>query len=234
MNTGGLFGVFKVATAGTETQLGSSFQMSLSQYLQDKLDVYFDNAASGNVKIYLNGVLYFNYSGDTRTETTSMAHVRLGNNATAVNSQMHWSEIMVLDHDTRTCSLQPLIPAANGNTHDFDVGTPAAANINEISVSDSTVDGATTNGMIDQYTINAIAAGTYTILALGITARAAKGDTGPANLQLGVRITATDYWDSSQALTVAWEAYQKWWTVSPATSATWAALPVNIGVKAVT
>ncbi len=131
-------------------------------------------------------------------------------------------------------SLQSLAPVANGNTHNFDTGTPAAANVNEITLSDGTVDGSTTAAQIDQYTIPALATGSFSILAVGVSARMQKGTSGPTKMDLGVRSTS-DYWSADQVLTVTWAAYQNWWTTDPNTaSSPWAALPSNIGLQSVT
>lgn len=234
--SGGLPVVQKVNTAGTATTLtntlgtwGGSFSGATGG--TDKIDVSWVNSGSGSINIYINGIKQFNYTGDTTTETTAIAGHRLGN---ASSSSGNWSEIIVSDTDTRTWNLQTAAPVANGNTHNFDTGTPAASNVNEITANYATLDGSTTAGQIDQYTIPAIAAGTYTIVAVGVSSQLVRGASGPQHMDLGVRSGSTDYWSSDQALTLAWANYQNWWNTDPNTSATWTALPANIGLKSVT
>ena len=131
----------------------------------------------------------------------------------------------------RRCTLRA--PTAHGNTHNFDTGSPAASNVNETSLNDATLDGSASAGQIDQYTIPSIAAGTFTITAVGVSARCQKGASGPTKMDLGVRSGGSDYWSSDQALTTTWAGYQNWWVTDPNTAATWAALPSNIGLKSV-
>ncbi len=227
--------VQKVNTAGTGTTLANTliawgFNPSGTN-IPDKLDIQFVNAVSGSVDIYYNLQHVFSYTGDTTTETTTIAGVQLSMSGGGVGC--YWSEIVVGDTDTRSYNLQTLAPVANGNTHNFDTGSPAASNVNEITLSDATLDGSTTNGQIDQYTIPAIAAGTYSIVSIGVSARMQKGATGPSKMDLGVRSSGTDYWSSDQTLTVAWATYQNWWATDPAGGG-WSGLPTNIGLKSVT
>ncbi len=228
--------VQKVNTAGTTTNLANTlvawgFQPSGTS-IADKLDIQFVNAVSGSVDIYYNLAHVYSYTGDTTTETTTIAGVQLSTGSGSMSS--FWSEIVVGDTDTRSYNLQTLAPVANGNTHNFDTGSPAASNVNEITLNDATLDGSTTNGQIDQYTIPTIASGTYTIVSIGVSARMQKGATGPSKMDLGVRSGGSDFWSSDQVLTTAWADYQNWWATDPNTSGTWASLPSNIGLKSVT
>lgn len=235
--TAATYKVMKVTGAGVSTQLGSNFVLTLSQGIViDKLDVFIDYQVSGTFAVYLNGINYFTYSGDVTTDSaTAMAYVRHGGfYLNALSHNVIWSEIVVSNLDTRSWSLQTLPPVANGNTHNFDTGTPAASNVNEITRSDATTDGSTTAGQIDQYTIPAAIAGTYTIMAIGVSGLAQKGTSGPTKMDEGVRSGTTDYWSSDKSLTTTWAGYQNWWVTDPNTSATWAALPINIGLKSVT
>ena len=228
--------VYKVNAAGSATQLGSNFTMIASSISgsPDKLDIYLDYQASGTLTIYWNAIQVFTYSGDVTTDgNTSLSYFRCGGQNGGSNPSGAWSEIILADTDTRSWNLQTLAPVANGNTHNFDTGSPAAANVNETTLNDATLDGSTSAGQIDQYTIPSIAAGTYTITAVGVSARCQKGASGPTKMDLGVRSGGSDYWSSDQALTTTWAGYQNWWVTDPNTAATWAALPSNIGLKSV-
>lgn len=228
--------VVKTNAAGTTTQIGSAFTMAVGGSL-DKIDVHAVISATGSVDVYLNGVVVFT-SGTVDTTTdgvTSLANVRLANaQSLAVNGTSDWSEIVVDTTDTRSYYLQTLAPVANGNTHNFDTGTPAAANVNETTLNDATLDGSTTAGQIDQYTIPSLMAGTVAIIAIGVSARMQKGTSGPSKMDLGVRSGGSDFWSADVVLAAAWASAQNWWTTDPNTSAAWAALPSNIGLKSVT
>jgi hypothetical protein len=139
----------------------------------------------------------------------------------------------VSDSDTRSLGLQTFQPVANGNTHSFDTGSPAASNVNEVTLDDTTYDGSSTAGQIDQYTIPSLASG-YGVVAFGVSARAAKGASGPTKIDLGVRVGGSDYWSSDQSLGVSLLNYQIWWSTNPNTTVPWVGVPDNIGLQSVT
>lgn len=225
----------KLDSTGAETQLGAAFTFSNDGVSIDKLDVFIHDDASGAIQFYVNGILVMSFSGDTTTDSVStLTSVRLGCFFQSSSKHSRWSEIIVADGDTRSMSLQTLAPVANGNTHNFDVGSPAASNVNEVTLNDLTIDGSDTAGQIDQYTIPSIVGGTFSIVAFGVSARLAKQSTGPSKMDLNVRSSSTDYFSSDKSLTTSFALYQNWWATDPATSAAWAALPVNIGLKSVT
>jgi hypothetical protein len=227
--------VEKLDAAGTATQLGSSFSYAASSSVPEKFDVFVNYAVSGAITLYQGGIQIFSYTGDVTTNSvTALAGIRVHSVIQSASLGQAWSEIIVCDQDTRALNLQTLAPVANGNTHNFDTGTPAAANVNEITLDDSTLDGSTTTNQIDEYTIPAIASGTYGILAIGVSARMVKGATGPSKADLVVRSAAADYLSADKTLTLSWDTYQNWWTADPATSAPWAGLPTNIGIKSIT
>jgi hypothetical protein len=231
--TNSTYRIEKVDSTPTATQLGSNFTMVTSNgAILDKLDVYINYNTSGQITVYLNGIQQFTYSGDVTTNSvTALGQINFGYQLAASS----WlSEMIVSDTDTRSMSLQTLAPVANGNTHNFDTGSPAAANVNEIVLNDATLDGSTTAGQIDEYTIPALVSGTFSIIAVGISARMQKGATGPSKMDLVVRSGSTDYLSSDQVLTTTWTGYQNWWVTDPNTSASWTGLPVNIGLKSVT
>jgi hypothetical protein len=240
-NSSSTFKVVKINAAGTVTQLGSNFTMNSPGLQLNKIDVFVDYQVAGTITVYQQSVnsgavQVFTYSGDVTTDgITSLASALYGSpNQSGVFGTFKWSEGIVSDTDTRSDNLQTCQPVANGNTHNFDTGSPAAANVNETTLSDAALDGSTTAGQIDQYTIPSIASGTYTIKAFGVGARMQKGVTGPSKMDLGVRTGGADFWSSDQVLTTSWGQYQNWWNTDPNTGVTWAALPTNIGLKAVT
>lgn len=235
------FAVFKQSAALVATQLGPNTNGGTAGFLNnspaiaDKLDVFVNYAVSGTITVYLNGIILFTFSGDLTTDAnTALQGHQYGAAVTSGATTMVWSEGIVSDSDTRSWSLQTLAPVANGNTHNFDVGSPAAANVNEITLSDATFDGASSNGLIDQYTVPALAAGSYSILAVGVSTRAQEGFSGPSKMDNGVRSSATDTWSADHSLVTAFANYQDWWTTDPATAVSWTALPTNIGLRSVT
>jgi hypothetical protein len=232
--------VQKIDHTGALTTIGNKIWFEFSHTTIDKIDVHCNYDVAGSLDIYINGLLVFNFLGDlTSDSTTQIGYIDLmtagypGTGAT-------WSEMIICDTDTRSVSVQTFAPVANGNTHNFDTGSPAAANVNEIVLDDSTLDGSTTAGQIDQYTNGAAATGTLGVWAFVISARAAKGLSGPSKIALGVRTNGTDYWGSDIPLAVSFANIQEKFYTNPDTSDYWkkseigAALGFNIGSKSVT
>lgn len=234
------FQIFKRNAAGTNTSLGT-FGGGLANSVLTKWDIQIVGGVSGAVNIYatVSGVNtpIFAFTGDTTTDGAAqpIAYHGLGNGLNG-GGQWLWSEQIASDSDTRAMSLVVLIPTANGNTHNFDTGTPAAANINEQVLNQTTFDGSSVAGQIDQYTISGLPTGTFQILDIGITAQMMKGYTGPTKMDFNVRSGASpaDYFSPDTALTTVWTTYVYDWPNDPSTSASWTSLPVNIGLRSVT
>lgn len=227
--------VEKLDSAGAATQLGGSFNLVTPVNGLGRIDVHINYATSGLFEIWINGsVLAFTYSGDVTTNgVTALAGHDLRTSQTS--QQIRWSQIVISDSDTRSMSLQTTPPVANGNTHSFDTGTPAAANVNEVTMSDLAFDGSSTAGQIDQYTITSTIAGTgLSVLAFAVSARLKAGFSGPTKMDLGVRSGGADYWSADVVPQLSFQnGYSSIWNTDPATSAAWAALPSNIGLKSV-
>lgn len=232
----------KVDASGTQTTLATFvWAPTLSPTVPEKFDVFVNYAAGGEFSFYYNTVLIAQFLGDVTTNSvTALANISYGHFGNSTTLGLRWSETMVLDTDTRSLNLQTFPPVANGNTHNFDTGTPAAANVNETTLDNSTLDGSTTAGQIDGYTTGAVAAGTYGVLAYGVSVMAQKGSSGPSKLDLAVRTNGTDYFSADQTLTAAFADYQNWWANNPDTGVPWttaqigAASGFNVGAKSVT
>jgi hypothetical protein len=239
--------VVKITAAGVKTTLFTgSFTWpasAASPFETIKIDVNVVYAVAGSISMYLQlgstQTLFGSFTGDVTTDSaTAIAQVAVCDNGSATSTR--WSEVMVCDVDTRTFSLQTFPPVANGNTHNFDTGTPAAANVNEQTVNDATIDGSTTANQIDQYTQAAVATGTYSVVAVGISARALKGVTGPSKFDFVVRTGGADFLSADQTLDVFYKQFQNWWTQNPNTSADWTTSQIgstagfNIGIKSIT
>lgn len=203
------------------------------------LHVNYTGGGGGFVELYYEGLLKGSFAGDPTTDgITSLSFIRLKSNGGGNN--VVWSECIIGDFDTRACSLQTFRPVANGNTHNFDTGTPAAANVNEAALNVTTLDGSTTAGQIDEYTTGAVATGTFDVTAYGVSALMSKGTSGPSKADLAVRTGGADFFSADFVLGLFYVDYQNWWVTNPGTAAPWttaqigAAAGFNIGAKSVT
>jgi hypothetical protein len=208
-----------------------------------KIDVNVNYAVAGSITMYLtiNSVLTTagTFAGDVTTDAaTALAQIGVSDCGGGNNNK--WSELMVCDVDTRNFSLQTFPPVANGNTHTFDTGTPAAANVNETIMNDATVDGSSVAAQIDEYTQGAVATGSFSVVAVGVSARALKGATGPSKMDFVVRTGAADFLSADVSLNVFFATFQNWWTQNPNTVADWTTAQIgntagfNIGLKSIT
>lgn len=235
------FAVVKTDAAGTETSLFTGsliWDTPATGNEAQALSWQINYAVAGKVEVFYKGLSLGSFTGDITTNSlTSLAYVCV--KGTGGGNNCFWSEIMVTDFDLRAVGLQAFAPVANGNTHNFDTGTPAAANVNEQILNIATLDGSTTAGQIDEYTTGAVIAGTFDVAAYGVSAYMSKGASGPSKADLAVRTGGADFFSADQVLTAYYTDYQNWWTTNPNTSAPWATNQIgstagfNIGVKSV-
>jgi hypothetical protein len=239
---GNTYGLYKVNAAGAETQLGSDFTLAITNAVVFKMDIFIDYQVAGTCRIYTGGKMFPDFEV-TGVDFTTDGNATLKGHGYGTNNQSGFttngatsafSESIVADSDTRGMSLQTLPPVANGNTHNFDIGTPAAGNVNEIVLNTATFDGASTAGLKDQYTIGAIASGSWQIIDFAVSGYFQKGFTGPSKLDVGVRSAATDFWSPDISPDYVYGPAQYGWGTDPATLAAWTALPTNIGLLSVT
>jgi hypothetical protein len=235
------FSVVKTDASGTETVLFSgsvTWDVPNTGTEATQLTWQVNYAVAGSVQVWYKGVSLGSFSGDVTTNSlTSLSYVAVKGSGGGNNC--FWSEIMVVDFDCRTAGLQVFPPVANGNTHTFDTGTPAAANVNEVTLNFNTLDGSTTANQIDEYTTAAVITGTFDVMAYGVSFIASKGTSGPTKMDAVVRTGGTDFLSSDFSLTTFYQNYQNWWTTNPG-GGNWLTTQIgstagfNIGVKSIT
>lgn len=243
-NAGGptnTFAVVKTDAAGAETSLftGSvTWDTPNTGTEATQLTWQVNYAVAGSVQVWYKGLSLGSFSGDVTTNSlTSLSYVCV--KGTGGGNNCFWSEVMVVDFDCRTAGLQTFPPVANGNTHNFDTGTPAAANVNEVTLNLATLDGSSVAAQIDEYTTAAVIVGTFDVMAYGVSFMASKGATGPSKMDAMVRTAATDFPSADFTLTTFYQNYQNWWTTNPS-GGNWLTTQIgstagfNIGVKSVT
>lgn len=230
--------LYKRTATPSDTLLATS-SVTITGNVLTKLDVHVVYGTSGSVDVYSGGTLILSYSGDVTTNSaTTLTGFVVGAMGSSGLSAL-WSEIMCASVDTRGFSLVTMAPAANGNTFAW---TNSYANIDETTLDDTDLCTSSTVGDLAQTTITAlsgISSGNPAIRAVGVTARAQKGGTGPQNAYLNVRTGGNDYLSSVQALPAAFGRVAAVFESNPATSGAWAytdltAAGFNIGVKSET
>jgi len=208
------------------------------------LDFYvkIDNV-SGELRYYRDGVLIQTFSGDTlHSGFTQIDTLVLfcPNNETGQSgaSSTKFSQVIVSTQDTRGWRLATLNPTALGTTSAW---TGANADISDAVIADeNTFLSATANGNVSTHTAADLssAAALYQPIAVVVTARARRDDTGPQNLQLGVRTNSADNFTTSVVgLEGGLRGFRRIMHLNPVTGVRWFNSEINaieIGVKAVT
>jgi hypothetical protein len=233
--------LFKRTAAGVETTLATS-SGTISLTSLNKFDVYVNYGASGTFRLYVGGVLVIDYSGDLTTDgATTLSNFQFNYIAGAVSpsgSLVSLSEVIVADEDTRGMALATLTPLAAGNAQAW---SGAVGDVNEAALSDASIISTTAADQLAQFTVtpgSAITSGTG-IRAVSVNARAAKGASGPQNLQAVVRTGSTDYASSNLSVATALGRVANIWGTNPNTSVAWLgsdllAAGFNIGLKSIT
>jgi hypothetical protein len=226
--------LIKRNAAQTTTVLLTS-SASVPSGVLSKIDVFVNFAAAGSLQLYVDGTLVLSYSGDLTTDSvTSLAGFALGH----TDNTSYWSEVICADTDTRGLSLATLAPSANGNSFTFDSGS--VSSINETTLDDATLISSGTAGQLAQFTVGSSGiTGNPAVKAVCVTARAAKGGSGPQNAKMSVRTGGADYLSGSLALPASLGRIQGVFTTNPGTSAPWApteltAAGFNVGIQSVT
>lgn len=176
--------------------------------------------ASATVNVYLNSNLLIAYSGSTAiTGMAAIDSVMIGSDSGTAGALV--SEFIVTDTvDTRATSLVTMAPNGPGANNQWDSGT--YANINPVTINDSSVISVNSTGKIFEATLNGLPAGTFTVSAVRIVARAqVQAGAVPTGLQIGTYEAGTAYPDSGRSLTNAFVPYDRLMLTDPATSAAW-------------
>jgi hypothetical protein len=211
--------------AGVWTDIGSSITINSST--RQEYDIHVD-VTNGTADLYLAGNKRIAGSA-TLTGITDIAQARLGG-----CNQAYWSQIIVADESTIGWRLTTVPATSAGATTDW---TGTYAEIDEITYSDADFINSATANQVELFAHGTVVPSGYKVRGVAVTARAKKGSTGPANLQLALRSGGTVYVSSSNALDEGYGAFCNIWETDPATSAdftTSAITALQFGVKSIT
>lgn len=202
-----------------------------------RFDVHIKIADSGGVlELYTNGSLIGSFTGDTLlTAATTLDKVTLLGLSNGSATQT-WSAVMVADEDTRPITYIGKRAIGAGGVSQW---SGSYADIDETGFSDSDLIRSGTAEQVSTFIKNALPATYatgYSVIGIGVSARACKGASGPQNLQLAARSGSSNGFSASKALATSFAPKQDVFTQNPATSAAWTyaeADAAQIGVKSV-
>lgn len=239
-------GLIKLVTVdgASEVVLATS-AYAPSAYTLQRFDLFVEgyNSASARVRVWhQEGTaaqnLMLDYTGDVRVGgSTSLDGLwRTGHSATNPSDLHCFSETFVADVATTRMGLRTFYPNAAGDVNDFDTG--AYTDVDEITADTSNFCESGTAGQRFLFGQTDFAGGiTERVLSVQVTALAARGDTGPANMNLGIKSGTTEDWGPDIPLDVAYAGHRRLMAVDPTDSAPWDQDKVNAlqaGAKSVT
>jgi hypothetical protein len=211
---------------GVMTNVGASIPIN-PEDIAEHLDVHFQgNDATGEVGLYLGGT-------EKTTATVDLSSVT-GIDTVQSYHPHRFSQMVIADEPTIGGRLFTRHPNGAGGTSNW---TGGFGDVDEIVRSDVDFCNSSTNGQIEFFTQTGPAVDGYTVRAVGVYARAKRGASGPSNLQLGLKVGATEDFSASNALGLGYAAVGNIWEQNPATAAAWLSAAIDTiqpGMKAVT
>lgn len=245
-NTDGTLSVFRVASNGTGTLLGTtsvSLQANVFAYVEVKVKI---SDSVGTVDVRINGVSALSLTGQDTQGGTSAAwtSVRMGfTSTTTTRYYVDFDDFVLMDGSGSynndfigDVTISVLKPNGAGNSTDW---TPSAGSnyqcVDEALVNDDTdyVSSSTLNAK-DLYAMEDCAVGAD-IRAIQVVTAMRKGTEGPGKIKHVVRSNSTDYDSSEMSLGgTAYSFNRTIWETDPATAAQWTESGWNaaqVGVK---
>jgi hypothetical protein len=221
------FVVETLTSGGVATTLATSTLTAPDTTLH-KMDLLVSYGTSGRVRLYINNVLFCDYSGDvTASGATTLDGFIIGGLTASTSFGTAWSEIIVADEDTRPLSLKTIAPNATGDTTAWTSGT--WADIDEIVATDADLAASDTALQVLSVNCTGMPSGAsgLTVRAVKSVALAARGATGPTKLALGVRQSSTNAFASGVTLDTGYSVVSTTWTTNPVTSSAFTASEID-------
>lgn len=186
------------------------------------------NTASGSIKLYISGTERINSGTINLSAITALNKIRFTGYTNGVGgTKTYASQVVVANESTIGMRLLTRYPNAAGATSSW---TGAYTDIDEIVYEDADFILSGSANQISTFGQTGPAITGYTVRAVGVTARARCGASGPQNLRHAIRVSGTDYFSGSDiALSAGYAATETIWETNPATSAAW----VNTAIDAV-
>lgn len=193
------------------------------------------NSATGSINLYVAGTNRLNSGSINLSSVTDLKKFRFyGATVSTLQVDTWVSQVIVADEPTIGWRLISRYPSAAGATSSWG---GAYSDVDELILSDADFIYSASANQVSTFTQTGNAISGYVVRAVCVSARAKKGASGPANLQLALRASGTDYYSSSNALTVGYTPVQNIWEQNPATTADWLAASIDAlqpGVKSIT
>jgi hypothetical protein len=193
------------------------------------------NSASGSINLYVSGTNRLNSGAINLSSVADLKKFRFYGSAPSGLTTDTWvSQVIVADESTIGWRLATFYPNGAGATSSW---TGAFTDIDEATYNDADFINSATANQVSTFAQTGPAMTGYVVKAVIVAARAKRGSSGPANLQLTLRSAGTDYFSASHALDLGYTGEQNAWETNPATGAAWVNTAISSlqpGVKSIT
>lgn len=172
--------------------------------LLGQVDMKMTLALAGEATLYFNSVQVCQFLGDTRNGdgSTHFQTVELSSpwlNATS-GFTGYWSEVIVADTDTRPYGLFTMYPNGAGALTQWNGTNGCSAIVNNNPFNDFSFIAASGNNLTEDCAIyQTLPMGVFSVPAIGMSARAQVGFTGPQHFDFVTRVSGTDYYSSDRS-----------------------------------
>jgi hypothetical protein len=187
----------------TETLLGTLSNAFLT-YAMNRLDFKVVYSGTGSVEVYRNGTLMGTVTGDLigSSGSTTLNGVRLKAGGLQ-GLPTDYTEAVAHTGSTLGMRLKTLAPDAAGS---FTAWTGTYQNVDEVAATDTDVINSATAGQEWSCNVTGLPAGSSgtKVRAVKVSCEAAKGDSGPSAIGIGIRSGSTTVYQSDQACSLAY------------------------------
>ncbi|OPY15253.1 MAG: hypothetical protein A4E66_00172 [Syntrophus sp. PtaB.Bin001] len=213
----------------TYTKLASEVGTSLSTSFLHKIDLNvsaFNDTVNGNAKVYIDGNLVIDYTGDlTVSGVTSLDCVMISKGGYSGTTYFYISEIIVADSSTVNMSLVTNYPNAAGDSNSW---TGAYTDIDETTIDDSDVVYDNNVGHQALFGLRDLPSGSFSVLAIKEAIRACKSsDSTPTSINLGVKSGGTVSVSDNHSLSTSWATKERYMATNPVTGNAFTPSEVN-------
>lgn len=191
-----------------------------------RLDMAVDYQAAGRVRVWVDGVLYLDYSGNvTAAGATALDGMVLS--STGATGTTYWSEVVIAPYDLRSMAgLRTIQPDSTGDLSQWVGGWP---DVDESAASETDVLTASGAGLV--HTVNCSGmpsgAGNLTVRAVKVTVSACRGAGGPQSIDLGLRQSSTNAFGTTKALQAGYTVLTETWETNPITGAAFTSTEID-------
>lgn len=206
----------------TSTLLVQESGGSFTTNIMHKIDLCISNyndTINGNAKIYIDGILVIDYTGDLTVSGVSA----LDRFCIKAGKYIYCSEFIVANTDTRNLSLVTNYPNAEGGQSDW---TGFYRNIDESLADDADLIYDNTDGHRSMFGLSNLPEGQFSILCVKEVARICRSsDSTPTKIRMGISGEAEI--SGEYSLDTVWRSYERYMAINPVTSSSFISGEIN-------